>query len=124
MAGGAHAARSSPRTWKLKVGGADPHAEGERVGRVLQGCVRRGLTLRLDANQAWTAEQVAAFGAAVGRVVGERCGLGHRALEYCEEPLREAELDQLPALYAAHGLRYALDESLTHVTLAQTSNRF
>ena len=76
----------------------------------------RGLTLRLDANQAWSCEQLAAFGAAVERVVGDGCGLAHRALEYCEEPLCAAELSQLPALHASHALRYALDESLIDVS--------
>ena len=49
------------RTWKLKVGGGEPAAEGARVASLLAGCDALGLRLRLDANQAWDRTGVRTF---------------------------------------------------------------
>ena len=52
---------SRMRTWKLKVGGGEPAAEGARVASLLAGCDALGLRLRLDANQAWDRTGVRTF---------------------------------------------------------------
>ena len=58
--------------------------------------------LRLDANQAWTLDEAALF-------IESLQGID---LEYIEEPLRDPQ--QLEELFSRTGVRYALDETLTH----------
>jgi O-succinylbenzoate synthase len=86
-------------TVKLKVGRAPVEADIEQVRRV-----RRALgpevSLRLDANRAWSATQALAFGEGV-----RGCGV-----EYLEEPLADPE--GLPALAAALPVPVALDETV------------
>ena len=43
------------------MGGGDAADEGARVGALLASCAARGVTLRLDANQAWAPEDARAF---------------------------------------------------------------
>ena len=124
------------RTWKLKVGGSEPAAEGARVARLLAGCESLGVRLRLDANQAWSVEAAGAFctalrhayaaagtraagapdGTSLSRADGSTAMWPPRCLEFCEEPLsRECGLMEMDGLHAAHGLKYALDESVVPV---------
>ena len=106
------------RTWKLKVGGSDPTAEGARVGRLVRGCAALGVRLRLDANQAWAPEAAAAFCAAL-RAEAAAAGDGApppwpslAPIDFCEEPLRAPCAGALQALHEAYSLPYALDESV------------
>ena len=136
--GDGHARLGGMRTWKLKVGGADPEAEGVRVSRLLAGCAALGVRLRLDANQAWSEESASTFCVALRACTGDadadgdivpqakrsRSSDGVRgsgmwpppALEFCEEPLSQACTPAAAeAFYATHGLHYALDESAVPV---------
>lgn len=86
---------------KLKVGRGDLQTEIELVRAVrdrLPGEVR----LRLDANQAWTMDEATRFIEALEDV----------DLDYVEEPLKDSR--QLEDLFSRTGIRYALDETLTH----------
>ena len=69
-------AAALPRTWKLKVGGQEAEAEGQRVARVLRSCALLGLQLRLDANQGWAFEQAAAFARSLRRAIAELAAAG------------------------------------------------
>ena len=115
------------RTWKLKVGGAEPAEEGRRVGSLLQSCIALGLRLRLDANQAWDCNQAATFCQALrATTTPQETGQSHQGghshhgsaplsppgLEFCEEPLQPSLCTSLPALYRTYGFKYALDESV------------
>lgn len=87
------------RAIKVKVGGRSVTEDAALV-RALAGELGEGVTLRLDANRAWSFEESAEFARAVR---GSR-------FEYVEEPLRDPEL--LPDLVRETGLPVALDESL------------
>ena len=89
---------SGYRTLKLKVGRA---GLDEEIALVRALSERFPATaLRLDANQAWTAEEAMAFAE----------GIAGCALDYIEEPLRNP--DDLPVLWFDTQLPIALDESL------------
>lgn len=104
-------------------GEAGPAADAARVLELLHGSPE-GVTLRIDANQAWTMDEALCFSAALagnggwdgcgGRPEGvvERNG-GVRAVEYIEEPLRDPRL--LGEFWERSGkmVPYALDESLS-----------
>src|SRR5918998_677862 len=87
------------RCIKLKVG-TRTVAEDAALVRALGEEIGEGISLRLDANQAWGYEEAAAF---VGGTAGVR-------FEYVEEPL--AAPPRLPRLLREFGVPVALDESL------------
>ena len=87
------------RSIKLKVGGRAV-AEDVELVRALGEEVGDGVSLRLDANQAWDYEEASQFLRDVGRA----------DFEYIEEPLTEAA--RLPELVREFGVPVALDESL------------
>lgn len=84
---------------KLKVGRQSLDAD-VRLARDVKASLPQGVSLRLDANQAWSFEEAIEF---------------HRAtegteFEYIEEPLKDPM--RLESLYSQTGIRYAVDESL------------
>lgn len=92
------AAASGYRAAKLKVGGLAPDAAAA-LTREVAGALGV-VSLRLDANRAWSLDQAVAFAEAVDGV----------DIEYVEEPL--ADPADLPRLARRAPLRWALDESL------------
>ena len=128
--GSASAARM--RTWKVKVGGADPVDDAKRICRLLIGCTSLGLRLRLDANQAWNVAQAGVFcvhlrqqwlaSRAADRAADREADWPPEALEFCEEPLGPSLEASLPGLQAAYGLRHALDESVLPVAVQLVSS--
>ena len=89
------------RTLKLKVGRDAPTRDAARV-RAVRDAVGPAVALRLDANRAWTPDQVRAFAE----------GLGGVGIEFLEEPV--ADPADLPALWLDTALPLALDETLQH----------
>ncbi len=87
---------------KLKVGARSLTADLERVAAVREACPE--VTLRVDANGAWT-EEIAER--ALGQL--ERFGV-----EYAEQPLPAPDLDGHAALRDTSEVEIALDESLTN----------
>ena len=86
------------RTLKLKVGRAD-WAEEAAVVRTLHAALGADVSLRLDANRAWSVDDARAFAEAVQDV----------PVAYVEEPL--ADPAALPAFAAAAPVPVALDET-------------
>jgi len=86
------------RTLKLKVGRAALDDEIALVRSLRERCP--DVTLRLDANQAWTMDEAVQFAEGID-------GVG---LDYLEEPLRDPA--DLPVLWHDTQLPIALDESL------------
>jgi len=84
---------------KLKVGGRGVGEDVELV-RAVHGTLNGDVSLRLDANRAWTFEEA-------GRFAGATADL---RLEYVEEPLSDPA--GLPSLSRTCDLPVALDESL------------
>jgi O-succinylbenzoate synthase len=87
------------RTVKLKVGSLPVEADAERV-REVSGILGDRVSLRLDANRAWSFDEAMAFANATREV----------RIEYIEEPLADAAL--LPRFADESGMPVALDESL------------
>ena len=87
------------RTVKLKVGSLPVEADAERV-REVSVVLGHGISLRLDANRAWSFDEALAFANATREV----------RIEYIEEPLGDAAL--LPRFADESGVPVALDESL------------
>jgi len=83
---------------KLKVGRAAPETDAERV-RELDSGLGGDVSLRLDANRAWSLDAATAFAAAVAPV----------PIEYVEEPL--ARPNRLAEFAERTGLSAALDET-------------
>lgn len=83
---------------KLKVG---RHSIEKDIARVqaLSEVLGEAISLRLDANRAWTYEQAVAFAERIEDV----------PVEYIEEPLEQA--DRLPAFIDATGMPVAIDET-------------
>ena len=92
------------RTVKLKVG-ARSVAEDAALVRALYEELGDGVSLRLDANQAWGYEEAAEFLRNVAR------------FEYVEEPLADPE--QLSGLVREFVVPVALDESLVEMDLGE-----
>lgn len=90
---------SSCRAAKLKVGREELSTEIALVKEV-RDRLPPSVSLRLDANQAWTFDQASRF----------MEGIGDVDLEYIEEPLEDAS--RLEEFYAKTGVHYALDETL------------
>jgi O-succinylbenzoate synthase len=88
---------------KLKVGRGDLRAEIELV-REVRDVLRADQRLRLDANRAWDFKAAREFATRVADC----------SIEYIEEPLQNAL--ELEELFAATGMRYALDETLADRT--------
>ncbi|MDA8563450.1 o-succinylbenzoate synthase [Mariniblastus sp.] len=101
MAGVDRCVESCCKAAKLKVGRGDLRAEIELVWAVRERLPSE-VQLRLDANQAWTLDEAALF-------IESLQGID---LEYIEEPLQDPQ--QLEELFSRTGVRYALDETLTH----------
>jgi len=87
---------------KMKVGRAAPEKDRAQALAVLQ-ALPFGMTLRLDANRAWSLDEALEFAH----------GLPVQRIEYIEEPLRES--GELDAFYRRTFLPYALDESLLEI---------
>ncbi|MDP6933910.1 MAG: enolase C-terminal domain-like protein, partial [Myxococcota bacterium] len=107
---------SGYRTIKLKVGRSTIDEDLHRtvaVDAVLASARRDGLpvSLRLDANRAWSLEQASLFAQ----------GLGDRPIEYLEEPLVHAE--DLEALHLRTGIPLAIDESAVGSPLSTWRHR-
>jgi len=86
------------RAVKLKVGRADPRTDADRV-RALHAGLGDAVSLRLDANRAWSLDDAIAFAEAIVPV----------PVEYVEEPL--ARPDRLADFAERTGLAAALDET-------------
>lgn len=84
---------------KLKVGVSDPERDLARVRRIAAACP--DLTLRLDANGAWTVEQALDMLAA----------LPADRIEMVEQPVPDAEMSSLLARHDGRGPLIAADES-------------
>ena len=84
---------------KLKVGGQDVEEDVELV-RAVRGTLNSDVSLRLDANRAWSFEEAERFAR----------GIAGLRLEYVEEPLSDPA--GLPSLSHTCDLPVALDESL------------
>jgi len=84
---------------KLKVGVSPPERDLERVRQIMDAC--RGLTLRLDANGAWTVEQA----------LHVLASLPPARVEMIEQPVPDASLDELLARHDGNGPMIAADES-------------
>ena len=84
---------------KLKVGTTSPERDLERVRCIMVAC--RGLTLRLDANGAWTVEQA----------LHVLASLPPDRVEMIEQPVPDASLDELLTRYDGGGPLIAADES-------------
>lgn len=95
----ARLAREGYRAVKLKVG-ARTLAEDVALVHAVRDALGGGVSLRLDANRAWSLDTAIQF---AQRVLD--CGI-----EYIEEPLRDAAA--LPDFFLRTGMPYALDESL------------
>lgn len=94
---------------KLKVGSREVEADAELVrglGTILGGEV----SLRLDANRAWSFAEAVHFARAVADV----------EYEYIEEPLKDPS--RLADLTQDHGMPVALDESLVGMALEDLGN--
>ena len=89
------------RAVKLKVGRLPVNEEAALVRRLADELI--GVSLRLDANRAWSLETAMAFARGVADV----------SLEYVEEPLADPAL--LPRFAEKSGLPVALDESLVRM---------
>jgi len=84
---------------KLKVGRNDLQSDVQLV-RHVRSQLRDDIELRLDANQAWNFAKAIEFTRAISDI----------DYAYIEEPLQDAS--RLEELFAASGVRYALDETL------------
>jgi o-succinylbenzoate synthase len=84
---------------KLKVGGRGVEEDVELV-RAVRGTLNDDVSLRLDANRAWSFEEAERFARSTADL----------RLEYVEEPL--SDVAGLPSLTSTCGLPVALDESL------------
>lgn len=87
---------------KLKVGRGPIDGDIERV-RVVRAALPSVVTLRLDANRAWSFDEAVRFVE----------GIGDCALEYIEEPLSDPR--RLPGFERATGISYAVDETLQQI---------
>lgn len=85
---------------KLKVG-RQPVEEDIALVREVRKILSANVSLRLDANRAWSLDTAITFGKAVANCT----------IEYIEEPLADNSL--LQQFYAETGLSLALDETLT-----------
>jgi len=88
---------------KVKVGGATVEDDVNRVNKLVATLTPARVRLRLDANQAWTLDQAAAF------IKGLR---EPDVIEYMEEPLQNPR--EIPKLWrlCQGAVSFALDESL------------
>ena len=89
---------------KLKVGAQDPTADLARIEQVLSNCP--GITLRLDANGAWTLKSALAM---LHALPGDR-------VELVEQPVSPPEFMALLDAYDGRGPRVAADESCVAFT--------
>lgn len=92
---------------KLKVGVAPCDADLTRVREIIKRCPR--LTLRLDANGAWTTEQ------ALGMLIS----LPRERVELIEQPVADQDLPGLLERYDGSGPRIAADESCASLNQAR-----
>lgn len=93
---------------KLKVG-ISPVEHDLDMLRNLSADLPGGITLRLDANRAWSMSDAQRF-------IG---GMADLPLEMLEEPLAQPDLTDLAALQNQTGIPLALDESLPELGLEQ-----
>lgn len=98
LAGAARAVADGYGAAKLKVGALAPGAAANLVRRAA--AVLGDVSLRADANGAWSLDEAFAFADAIGDV----------EVEYVEEPLDDVA--DLPELARRTRIRWALDESL------------
>ncbi len=96
--------REGYRAVKIKVGRQALEEEIEIV-RLTRKLVGENVTIRLDANRAWSFDDAVSFGKAVAPY----------RVEYMEEPLKDAR--NLPEFHKATGIAVALDESLVETPL-------
>ena len=92
------------RVAKLKVGAADPGHDLARIDRVLAACP--DMTLRLDANGAWSLESALAL---LQALPADR-------VELVEQPVNRADFLALLDAYDGRGPRIAADESCIGMT--------
>ncbi len=83
---------------KIKVGRHSPVKEASFVNRIAR-MLRKGTTIRLDANRSWSLEEAVLFTDKL-----------QAPIEYIEEPLKKPS--DLESFYTQTGLPFALDESL------------
>lgn len=87
------------RAVKLKVG-RESMTEDIRLVREVRSIIGPDISLRLDANQAWSLQDAMLFGKATGDA----------GIAYIEEPCIEP--GDLPSFHRATGIPYAIDESI------------
>lgn len=87
------------RAVKLKVG-RESMTEDIRLVREVRSIIGPEISLRLDANQAWSLDDAVLFGKA----------MGDAGIAYIEEPCKVP--GDLPAFHRATGIPYAIDESI------------
>ena len=102
------AVQAGARTLKLKVGGAGPAEDVDRLAAV-RSAVGPAIRIRIDANQAWSeADAIAALRA-----------MARYDLEYCEQPVAADGVEALARVRAAAGVRIAADESVRDAATAR-----
>lgn len=109
--------RSPFEVLKLKVGTiGDAGLEGEIIYAAAKGAMQLNRDLRLDANKAWTAQQVRAFQRGIGDLTSR--------IEFIEEPFcKLSELQRYLAVPTEQSsLFVALDESLSECHLSQVAS--
>ena len=105
---GRRAVASGVTTLKVKVGGAGPREDEERL-RALRDAVGPEIRLRVDANQAWSPDQA----------IEALRALAAFDLEYAEQPVSADDLEGLARVRKACGVRIAADESVRDTKSAE-----
>ena len=98
---GAKAVASGATTLKLKVGGVPVAEDGARI-EALRSAVGPGVRIRLDANQAWNADEAIAALRAFAR----------HGIEYVEQPVPAEALADMARVRRECGIRVAADEAV------------
>ena len=105
---GKRAVSTGVRTLKLKVGGAPPREDEARL-RALREAVGPEVHVRVDANQAWTADVA----------IQALCTLAAYDLEYAEQPVGADDLEALVRVREASPVRIAADEAVRDTRTAE-----
>ncbi len=104
-----HAISDGVRTLKIKVGGAAMDEDAARL-RALRETVGPEVRMRVDANQAWSADEA----------IRALCALATYDLEYAEQPVRADDLEGLVRVRERSPVRIAADEAVRDTRSAET----
>jgi len=105
---GARAVASGIGTLKVKVGGAPPREDEERL-RALREAVGPAIRIRVDANQAWSPEQA----------IESLRALARFDLEYAEQPVAAEDLEGMARVRRESPVKIAADESVRDTKSAE-----